>query len=64
MAEKNSDMSGNDPKILNRFKCGSPDGLFPLPDSDLDLDTNTDSCTKQNFSTGLDLDSDSLIKIY
>ena len=38
-------------------------GLFPLPEMDSDLDTNTDSCTMQNFSTGSDSDSDPLIEI-
>ena len=31
-------------------------GLFPLPEADSDSDTNTDSCTMQDFSTGLDSD--------
>ena len=38
-------------------------GLFPLPETDSDSDTDTDSCTMQNFSTGLDLESDPLIEI-
>ena len=37
-------------------------GLFPLPDSDSDL--HTDSCTMQDFPTGSDLDSDPLIEMY
>ena len=38
-----------------------PYGLFPMPGSDSDSDM--DSCTMQDFSTGLDLDSDPLIEI-
>ena len=38
----------------------SPNGLFPMPDSDSD----TDSCTMQDFSIGSDTDSDSLIEMY
>ena len=37
-------------------------GLFPLPDSDLNSDT--DSCTTQDFSIGSDSDSDPLIEMY
>ena len=33
-------------------------GLFPLPDSD------TDSCTMQDFSIGSDSDSDPLVEVY
>ena len=39
-------------------------GLFPLPDSDSDLDSHTDSYTMQDFSIGSDLDSDPLIEMY
>ena len=35
-------------------------GLFSL----LDSDSDTDSCTMQDFSVGLDLDSDPLIEMY
>ena len=37
-------------------------GLFPLPGTDSDSDS--DSCIMQDFSTGLDLDSDPLIQMY
>ena len=39
-------------------------GLFPLPNSDSDSDSDMDSCTKQEFSIGSDLDSDHLIEMY
>ena len=47
-------------------------GLFSLPESDSDpnseMDSNPnsemDSCIMQNFSTGSDLDSDPLIEMY
>ena len=35
-------------------------GLFPL----LDSDSDTDSCSKQDFSTGSDLDGNPLIEMY
>ena len=44
--------------------CVSCYGLFPLPEADSDPDTETDSCTMQDFSTGLDSDSDPLIEMY
>ena len=37
-------------------------GLFPLPATDSDLYTDTDSCILQNFSIGSDSDSDPLIE--
>ena len=40
----------------------SCNGLFPLLDSYSDSDM--DSCTMQDFSIGLDSDSDTLIKMY
>ena len=39
-------------------------GLFPLSDLDFDSDSDTDSCTMQDFSLGMDLDSDPLIEMY
>ena len=39
-------------------------GLFPLPNSDSDSDSATDSCTMQDFSIGSDSDSDPLIEMY
>ena len=41
----------------------SPNGLFTLPDPDLDPYSDTDYCTMQKFPIGLDLDSDALIEI-
>ena len=38
-------------------------GLFPLLDLGSDSDTDTDPCIMQDFSTGLDSDSDPLIEI-
>ena len=39
-------------------------GLFPLPDSDLDSDSDMDSCTMQDFPIGSDSDCDPLIGMY
>ena len=39
-------------------------GLFTLPDSDSDLDSDLDSCTIQKFHIGSDPDSDALIEMY
>ena len=39
-------------------------GLFPLPESDSDPDSETNSCIMQDFSIGSDLDSDPLIEMY
>ena len=39
-------------------------GLFPPLEADSDSDTNTDSCTMQDFSTGLNLDYDPLIEMH
>ena len=49
--------------IYNSSFCNY-NGLFPLPQLDSDPDSETDSCTMQNFSTGLDSDSDPLIEMY
>ena len=51
--------------LPTRWTLRTPqNGLYPLPDSDSDLDSDTESCTMQDFSIGLDLDSDPLIEMY
>ena len=42
----------------------SANGLFPRQEADSNSDTDTDSCTMQDFSTGLDSDSDPLTERY
>ena len=39
-------------------------GLFPLPETDSNPDSDSDSCTMQDFSTHSDSDSNPLIKMY
>ena len=39
-------------------------GLFPLLDSNSDFDSDTESCTMQDFSIGSESDFDLLIEIY
>ena len=48
----------------NQMQSVDSNGLFSLPESDLDSDSEMDSCTRQNFSTGSDSDSDPLIEMY
>ena len=50
--------------IIKSLNTSYSNGLFLLPDPDSDLDSATNSCTMQNFSIGLDLDSDPLIGMY
>ena len=47
-------------KVRSVYCCG----LFPLPDSDSNSDSGTNSCTMQDFSFALDLDSDPAIEMY
>ena len=42
----------------------SSNGLFTLPDPDLDPYSDSDSCTMQRFHIGSDSDSDPLIEMY
>ena len=39
-------------------------GLFPLLDSDSDSNSDTESCTMQDFTIGSDSDSDPLTEMY